>query len=163
MFKTQNHSKQLIILTKYFEAEAMEEYTKEELQEAREAIQNLILELMRDKIEYLDVKADFFETQSIPIGEVIYRMELRVEKTLKEEQEVAGKLLQRAEVKKNLVSVLEGLKSQQKVGNHGKKGDEAVTRINGFFQCPECPYKTKWFRWDLIRVKALALAWGSFN
>ena len=128
----------------------MEEYTKEEIQEAREAIQDLILELMRDKIEYLDVKADFFEGQSIPIGELIYRMKLRVEETLMEEQEVADMLLQGAEVKKNLVSVLESLKSQQKVEIRGKKDDEAVTRINGFFQCPECPYKTKWTRDHLI-------------
>ena len=133
------------------EAEAMEEFTKEEIQEARENIQDLILKLMRDKIEYLDVKADFFEGQSIPIGELIYRMELRVEETLKEEQEVNDKLLEGAEVKKNLVSVLEGLKSQQKVEIRGKKDDEAVTRINGFFQCPECPYKTKSQRFHLKR------------
>ena len=151
MFKTQNHSKQLIILTKYFEAGAMEEYTKEEIQEARENIQDLIMELIRDKIKYLDVKADFFEGQSIPIGELIYRMELRVMETLKEEQEVADKLLQGAEVKKNLVSVLEGLRNQQKVENHGEKDEEVATRINGFFQCPECPFKAKRFRWDLKR------------
>ena len=129
----------------------MEEYTKEEIQEARENIQDLIMELIRDKIKYLDVKADFFEGQSIPIGELIYRMELRVEETLKEEQEVADKLLQGAEVKKNLVSVLEGLKSQQKVGNHGKKDDEAATRINGFYHCQECAYKTKKDRNSLKR------------
>ena len=73
-----------------------------------------------------------------------------MEETLKEEQEVADKLLQGAEVKKNLVSVLESLKSQQKVGNQCKKGDEAVNRINGFFQCPECIFKAKWRRKDLI-------------
>ena len=102
----------------------MEEFTKEEIQEARENIQDLILELMRDKIEYLGVKADFFETQTIPIGELIYRMELRVMETLKEEQEVADKFLEGTEVKKNLVNFLEVLKSQQKVENQDKKDDE---------------------------------------
>ena len=127
----------------------MEEFTKEEIQEAREAIQDLILELMRDKIEYLGVKTDFFETQSIPIGELIYRMELRVEKTLKEEQEVNDKLLEGAEVKENLEGILGSLRSQQKVENHGKKDDEAATRINGFYQCLECPFKAKYSRNDL--------------
>ena len=72
-----------------------------------------------------------------------------MEETLKEEQEVADKLLQGAEVKKNLQGILEGLRSEQKVENQRKKDDEALTRINGFLQCPECPYKTKWSRYDL--------------
>ena len=127
----------------------MEEFTKEEIQEARENIQDLILELIRDK--YLDGKADFFEGQSIPIGELIYRMELRVMKTLKDEQEVADNLLQGAKVKKNLEGILESLKSRQKVEIHGKQDDEAATRINGFFYCQECAYKTKKDRNSLKR------------
>ena len=98
---------------------------------------------MRDKIEYLGVKADFFKGQTIPIGEFIYRMELRVEKTLKEEQEVNDKLLEGAEVKENLEGILGSLRNQQKVENHGKKDDEAATRINGFYHCLECPFKAK--------------------
>ena len=63
----------------------------------------------------------------------------------KEEQELTDKLAERAEVKKNLVNILKGLKNQRKMKKY-KKNDETFIRTNGFYHCPECLFKTKWDR-----------------
>ena len=118
----------------------------EETQEARDDVTDFSLELLRDKIEYLDVKADFFENQALILNEIIHKIEMKDKKCLKEEQELTDKLAERAEVKKNLVNILKGLKNQQKVKMHETKENEALVRINGFNHCPECPFKTKYDR-----------------
>ena len=68
----------------------------------------------------------------------------------KEEQELTDKLAERAEMKKNLVNILKGLKNQREVKKH-KKNNETFIRINGFYHCSECPFKTKFQKADLKR------------
>ena len=70
-------------------------------------------------------------------------MELNNKGISKEEQELTDKFAERAEVKTNLLNILKCLKSQRKVKKH-KKNDETFIRTNGFYNCLECPYKTKW-------------------
>ena len=115
----------------------------EETQEAQDVVPIISLELLRDKLEYFNVKADFFENQTLIFNEIIHKVELEGMELSKEEQELTDKLAKRAEVKKNLVKILEGLKNKRKARKH-KKNDETLIRINGFYHCPECPYKTKW-------------------
>ena len=76
-------------------------------------------------------------------------MELKENSLLEEEQEMTEKLVEGAKMKKNLVSILKGLKSELKKKNHYKKRGETLIRINGFYHCPECLYKTKWHRNDI--------------
>ena len=111
--------------------------------EAHDEVQNFSLELLRDKTEYLGVKADFFENQTLILNQIIHKMEMKNKELSKEEQELTDKLTERAEVKKNLASILEGLKNQRKVKKH-KKNDDDIIKINVFYHCSECPYKTKW-------------------
>ena len=113
-----------------------------ETQEAHAEVPNFSLELLQDKLEYINVKADFFENQNLILNQIIYKVELEGTELLKEEQELTEKLAERAEVKKNLVNILKGFKSQRKV-KALKKNDETFIRTNGFYQCPECPYKKK--------------------
>ena len=131
----------------------MEETTNlliEKSQEVQDDVTDFSLELLRDKIEYLDVKADFFENQTVLINKIICKIELVNKELLKEEQELTDKLEKKAKVKKNLVNILNGLKSQQKMKMHETKENEALVRTNGFYYCPECPYKTKY---DRTRLK----------
>ena len=107
------------------------------------------LEVLRDKIEYLDVKSDFFENQTFIINEIIYKIELKEKELLKEEQEMTDKLVEGAKVKKNLVNILKDLKNQQQVNIHDKKDDGTFIKINGFYHCPECPYKTNFRKYQL--------------
>ena len=121
-----------------------------ETHEAHDEVPNISLELLRDKTEYLGVKADFFENQTLIINEIINKIELKGIEILKEEQELTEKLADKSEVKKNLVNILKGLKNQRKVKEH-KKSDDTFIRTNGFYNCPECPFKTKW---RMNRLKA---------
>ena len=121
----------------------------EETQEAHAKVPIFSLELLQDKLEYINVKADFFENQNVILNEIIYKVELEGKELLKEEQELTDKLAERTEVKKNLVNILKGFKSQRKV-EALKKNDETFIRNNGFYHCPECSYTTKWHRNDLI-------------
>ena len=114
-------------------------------QDAQDEVPIFSLELLRDKLEYFDVKANFFENQNLILNQIIYKMELKDKELLKEEQELTDKLAERAEVKKNLVNILKGLKNQQKVKKL-KKNDKTFIRKNGFYHCPECSYKTKWYK-----------------
>ena len=111
-------------------------------QEAQDEVPNFSLEHLRDKLEYFDVMADFFENQTLIINEIIYKVELNCMELLKEQQELTDNLAEKAEVKKNLVNILKGLKNQRKVKAH-KRNDETLIRINGYFHCPECSHKTK--------------------
>ena len=117
----------------------------EENQEAHDAVSNFSVELLQDKLKYFNVKGDFFEKQTLIFNNIICKVELKGKEILKEEQELTDKLAERAEVKKNLVNILKGLKSQRKVKKHKKK-DETFIKINGFYNCPECSFKTKWSR-----------------
>ena len=100
----------------------------------------MLLEILYKIFIYL---ADFFENQNLILNEIIHKVELKDMKLLKEEQELTGKLLERSKVKKNLVNILKSLKSQRK-GKKYKKRDETLIRVNGFYNCPECSYTTKW-------------------
>ena len=113
----------------------------EETQGAQDEVSIISLELLQYKLEYLNVKADFFEDQTLILNEIINKVELKGIELLKEEQELTDKLAEKAEVKKNLVNILKSLKSQQKVEMY-KKNDKTLIRTNGFYHCPECPYKT---------------------
>ena len=122
----------------------------EETQEAQDEVPNFSLQLLQDKLEYFDVKADFFENQTLIFNEIINKVEMKNMELSKEEQKLTDKLAERAEVKKNLVNFLKGLKSQQQVKTY-KKNDETLFIINGFYHCPECPYKTKFHKTNLKR------------
>ena len=127
----------------------------EETQEAHDEVPNFSLEHLPSKLEYFNVKADFFENQTLILNQIIHKVEMKDKEISKEEQELTDKLAERAEVKKNLVNILNGLKSQRKVKMHETK-DENLIRINGYFHCPECPYKTKWDRCTLkIHISAV--------
>ena len=119
----------------------------EETQEAHGNVPSFSLELLREKLEYLDVKADFFENQTVLINEIIHKAELKNLELFQEEQELTEKFKEGTEVKKNLVNILNGFKNQR-VKTH-KKDDITLMRINGFYYCPECPYQTKWDRSNL--------------
>ena len=122
----------------------------EETQKAHHEVPNFSLEHLQDKLEYLNVKSHFFENQTLIINEIINKVELKNKELLKEEQGLTDKLAEKTEEKKNLVKILKGLKSQQKGKTHKKK-EETLIRINGFYHCPECLYKTKWDRINLKR------------
>ena len=122
----------------------------EEAQEAQDEVPIFSSELLRDKLEYFNVKANFFKNQTSILNEIIHKMELKGMELSKEEQELTDKLAEKAEVKKNLVNILKSMKSQQKVEMY-KKNDETLIRINGFYHCSECPYKTKWKR-NVIKI-----------
>ena len=122
----------------------------EDTQIAQDEVPIISLELLQNKLEYFNVKADFFENQTLILNEIIHKVELEDMKLSNEEQELTDKLAERAEVKKNLVNILKGLKNQRKVKTN-KKNDETCIRTNGFFHCPECPYKSKWDRTNLKR------------
>ena len=120
----------------------------EDTQIAQDEVPIISLELLQNKLEYFNVKADFFENQTLILNEIIHKVELEDMKLSNEEQELTDKLAERAEVKKNLVDILKGLKNPQKVKTN-KKNDETFIRINGFYHCPQCHFKTKWRRKDL--------------
>ena len=127
----------------------------EETQDTLHEVSNFSLEHLRDKLEYLNVKADFFENQTLIFNVIICKMELKGMELLKEEQELTDKLAEKTEVKKNLVNILKGLKNQQKVKTN-KKNDVNFIRTNGFYHCPECPFKTKWDRKNLkVHINAV--------
>ena len=136
----------------------MEEATNkliEKTQETQNEVPIFSLELLGDKLEYFNVKADFFENQTLIFNEIINKMELKGMELLKEEQELTDKLAERAKVKKNLVNILKSLKRQQKVNKH-KERDENIINTNGIYNCPECPYKTKWTRYNLkVHINAV--------
>ena len=65
-----------------------ENQTFEETQEAHDEVANFSLELLQDKLEYLTVKADFFENQNLIIHEIIHKVELKNKELSKEEEEL---------------------------------------------------------------------------
>ena len=125
-----------------------------QLIEGTPVAQDKVLHL-RDKLEYFNVKGDFFEKQTLIFNEIINKVELKGIEISKEEQELNDKLTERAEVKKNLVNILNGLKSQREVKKHNKKNEETLIRINGFYHCPECPFKTKWRSHFKVHIDAV--------
>ena len=114
-----------------------------ETKATNDEVPNFSLEHLQNKLEYFNVKADFFENQTLILNQIIHKVEIKDKELSKEEQELTDKLAERAEVKKNLVKILEGLKNLRKMKTK-KKNYETLTRTNGFYHCPECRYKTKW-------------------
>ena len=126
----------------------------EKTQEAQDEVPNLSFELLRDKLEYFNVKGEFFENQTLIFNEIISKVELKGMELSREEQELNDKLAERAEVKKNLVNILKGLKNQRKVRTN-KRNDGNFIRRNGFYHCPECPFKTKWRSHFKVHIDAV--------
>ena len=100
-------------------------------QEVHDEVPSFSLELVRDKTDNIDIKADFFEHQTLINNEIINKMEPKSMELPLEEQELTDKLEERAEAKKQ------------------KKNDETFTKIDGFYNCPECSYKTQWNKSNL--------------
>ena len=113
----------------------------EETQEFPDEVPNFILELLQDTADYSDVKADFSENQTILNKNIMHEMELK-DKQLKEKQEWTDKLVEIEEMEKDLGHILKALESLRKVKMH-RTEDEVLIKINEFYNCPECPYKTK--------------------
>ena len=97
-------------------------------QEAQDEVPIFSLELLRDKLEYLNVKADFFQNQNLILNQIINKMELKDKELIKEEQELTDKLAERAEVKNNLVNILKSKKSHQKVKAHKKNHENLIRK-----------------------------------
>ena len=106
-------------------------------QEAHDDVLDSSLEVLRDKIECVDDKAEIFENQTLIINEINHKRELKY----KEEQGSTDKLEKRVEIRKNIANILKGCKNQQQVKEHKQK-DGNLIRINGFYHCPECLYMT---------------------
>ena len=64
----------------------------DETQEAQDEVPNFSLELLQNKHEYLKVKADFFENQTLILNQIIHKVELKDKEISKEEQELTDKL-----------------------------------------------------------------------
>ena len=123
----------------------MEEPTNqlvEKTQEAHNEVPNSSLALLRDNLEFFGVRANFYN-ETVIIKEIVHKIELKDKDLPKKEQELLDNFEEKAEVKKNLVNILEEPKSQQKVETN-QKNDETFIRTNGFYYCPECKYKTRW-------------------
>ena len=99
---------------------------------------NLSLELLQNKLEYLEIKGSFFEKQTIPINKLIHEMELENQESLKEQQEMTEKLEKGAEMKNILIYNLMDLKIEHKSGK-----PFVHYRVNGFYECPDCLFKHK--------------------
>ena len=129
----------------------MEGSTKKSIEEHRHTqekdgkVDIELLEHLRDKIEYLQVKGDFFDDQTEVWSKLIYNQKLKDKEFLKEEQELVDMINEREIEKNKLASHLKSLKDELKVKksneNVVKKTQKALVKINGFYYCPECPYK----------------------
>ena len=111
--------------------------------------EDLELELLQDELEYLQLMSHFFENQTKIWGELVNKVELRQKESLEEEQALIDKLNEGQIEKVKLISRLKTLKAQVKVSanssNNGKEAKQVETivkRINGFFNCLECHYKS---------------------
>ena len=121
------------------------------------------LEYLREKLEYLHLKSDFFDGQSEIWSKLIFKVELKQKGSLKEEQELIDKFNEREIEKEKLISHLKSLKKQVKVSNNWslnngeevKNNNTAVTRINGYFNCTECKHKSKLKRNVINHISAV--------
>ena len=102
--------------------------------------ENLELELLQDKLEYLQLKGDFFEDQTDPWGKLIIDQELKNKESLEEEQKLIKILNERKIEKEKLISDLKALKDQVNT----KASKRTWICKNGYFECPECSMKSKW-------------------
>ena len=96
---------------------------------------NLELELLHLELEYLQLKGDFFESQTLLWNQLIYKQELKEIEYRKEEQELLDKFKEREIEKQKLIEHLKKLKV--------KINPRSIKKINGFQNCPECPFKSK--------------------
>ena len=114
----------------------------------------LNLQQMLDEVEYLQLKAGFFDGQTEIWSKLIYKVELSQKESLKEEQELMDQFNEREIEKEQLISRLKALKDQVKVtnddnfnnGNEVKSNERVFVKVDGFFNCPEspeCHYKSK--------------------
>ena len=111
---------------------------------------------LQNELEYFQLNGDFFEEQTEMWTKLIYKQELRDLDSLKEEQELIDKFNERKIEKEKLISHLRALKDQLNE-KEVKKYDTVLIRINGFFNCSECPHKTK-RKSDLkLHIKAIHL------
>ena len=120
-------------------------------------------ELLRDKLEYLQLKSNFFDGQTEVWGKLINIVEFKLKESLKEEQELIDKFNERQIEKEKLISHLKSLKEEVKVSSiwclnnevEVKNNETVFTRINGFFNCTECKYKSKWKQRVTIHINAV--------
>ena len=103
--------------------------------------EDLELELLQDELEYLQLMSHFFENQTKIWGELVNKVELRQKESLEEEQALIDKLNEGQIEKVNLISHLNALKKQ--VDTKASKGTKNIIGKNGFFECTECPKKSK--------------------
>ena len=101
------------------------------------------MKLLRDNLEYWELKSGFYEKQSELWIKPIYNQEVKHKETLKEERELIDEFNKREIKKKELISHLKALKEQVNNRKEVKEDGTALSRMNGLYHCPECPYKTK--------------------
>ena len=126
---------------------------------------NEALELLKDELEYLQLKGDFFEDQTDLWGKLIIAQELKNKESLEEEQELIGKLNERKIEKEKLISHLKALKDQIKAPKNKSlnKEESVLIRINGYFNCTECRFKS-YKKWPLkVHIDAIHLKLKPFK
>ena len=122
----------------------MERPTQKLMKENQEDYDYIIkLELIRQHVENMGIIS--LENESNTIDELINKMSLKVNETMKPEQD----LLQGADIENNIANLLNRLRCHQEMKNRGMKDDKVYIKVNGFYHCPECLYKTKWGRKNL--------------
>ena len=100
------------------------------------------LELLRLDLEYFQLKGDFFEQQSHLWSKLITNQERELDESLKELQELIVKLNDRNDEKEQLASHLKHVKLKKSKEAALTSPQKVLVRKNGFFNCPECSYKT---------------------
>ena len=110
---------------------------------------NLDLEIMRDELEYLELKSDFFDGQTEKCNKLINKKEWKQRDSVTELQELIDEFNERENEKQQLTNYLNVLKDQvkAKAENEALNQDPQIQgdlfRVDRFFNCPECLYKAK--------------------
>lgn len=97
------------------------------------------LQTLLDKMEYMQIKANFFECQTKWLTEIIYNEEISAEESFKEEQEIYAELNKQNQLKLKLQNQLQVLKEacQPRAIEYFK-----TDGINN--NCTECFYQSKY-------------------
>ena len=111
------------------------------------------LELLKDELEYLQLKGDFFKDQTDLWSKLINDQELKDKESLKEKQKLIGKINEKKIEKEKLISHLKSLKDQ--INTKASKETMKIISKNGFFECPECPNKSKWKQNVTSHIKSI--------
>ena len=108
--------------------------------------ENDVLELLRDELEYLQVQGGFFDGQTEVWGKLIYNQEVKEKEISKELQELIDEFNERQIEKQKLTIHLKNLRNDliAKENELDQDTQRNLIRVDGFFSCPECPFKTKY-------------------